>query len=760
MPSSAAHITYLNITGMTCQNCARHATEALNAVPGVDRVRLQLEPGSAEVYWKKNDRADLSKLEAALEKVGFQCSIVTPSEAGKHSKSTSSKLCGWGLNLAIGCPVFVLMMVGEWALEWGAFSLYRGLSFLFATLVLVVAGSRFYRGACQQLKKGRSNMDTLVSIGATSAYLFSIWGWISGRLVHLYFMETVGILTLISIGHWMEAKVSAKASSTLKSLMQLAPQRARRRNADGAFEEIDVADLHQGDLVEIRPGDQTPTDGQIVEGRSSLDESMLTGESMPVEKGAGNTVYGATQNGHGRLIVRVIGVGEDTALARIIQVVEHAQNSRASIQRLGDKVSSVFVPVVVLLALVTLFGWFFWPAGMQDISALFQPFLWTGHTTESMVATAVIHSVAVLIVACPCAMGLATPAAIMAGTNAAAARGILIRDGEALEKSGTISSLAFDKTGTLTQGKPQVAAFESFDESVGLDQMKRMAASLSARSNHPLSRAIANTGLIEGNTEFTWSDWAEHSGLGIQALLPSESASPQDDLVRLGSLKWLKDQGIELGASDAFQKQWMEQGATVIGISINQNLMALVALKDLIKPKALKVLERLRSKGWAIHMVTGDHQRTALAIANELGIVESHIHAEVKPEQKATIIQDLQAKGERVAFIGDGINDAPALEQADLGIAVSRASDIAREASDMILLKADIDAVPEALNLAKSTLRTIKQNLFWAFFYNAAAIPLAMFGFMSPLLCAAAMGFSDVLVIGNSLRLRWLKNNP
>ena len=757
MSFNATNVTQISISGMTCQNCARHATEALNAVPGVERVRLQLEPGSAEVLWTTDQASDISKLEKALEDVGFQCAQIAPAKFHEGTESGKSRFSGWGLNLFLGGPVLILMMLGEWGMELGTSSNYRTFSFLFASFILFVAGGRFYRGAWQQLKKGRSNMDTLVSIGASSAYLFSVWGWISGKMVHLYFMETVGILTLISLGHWMEAKVSAKASSTLKSLMRLAPQRARRQQANGAFEEIDVSELHKGDLMEIRPGDQIPADGNIVEGKSSVDESMLTGESMPVDKSAGNKVYGATQNGQGRLLVRVVGLGGDTALARIIQVVEHAQNSRANIQRIGDKVSSVFVPVVVMLALITLLGWFFWPSGMQHISELIQPLLWSAHATESVLAAAVLHSVSVLIVACPCAMGLATPAAIMAGTNAAAARGILIRDGEALEKSGTITCLAFDKTGTLTQGKPEVAAFESFNDSIDTDHLKKMMASLSATSNHPLSRAIASMEWAEGGADIDWNDWSEHSGSGIQASRPNDDESAQDDLVRLGSLNWLKDHGVAFGASDVFQKQWMEQGATVVGFSVNQNLMALLALKDVIKPGACKVLERLRSKGWAIQMVTGDHQRTASAIASELGIEDSHIHAEVKPEQKATIIRDLQDRGERVAFIGDGINDAPALEQADLGIAVSRASDIAREASDMVLLKADIDAVPGALNLAKSTLRTIKQNLFWAFFYNAAAIPLAMFGFMTPLLCAAAMGFSDVLVIGNSLRLRWLK---
>ena len=740
---------------MTCQNCARHATEALEAVQGVQRVRLQLEPGSAEIVWQPGQEVLDSMLAEALDKVGFGCKVLSSSEAEHGFKSASTRFTGWGFNLLLGGPVFLFMMMGEWGFELGTSSTYRTLSFALASLVLFLSGSRFYRGAWQQIKKGRSNMDTLVSIGATSAYLFSIWGWITGKLTHLYFMETVGILTLISLGHWMEAKVSAKASSTLKSLMQLAPQRARRRHADGAFEEIDVSELRKGDLVEIRPGDQIPTDGLVQEVKSSIDESMLTGESMPVDKITGNTVYGATHNGQGRLLVRVIGLGEDTALARIIQVVERAQNSRANIQRLGDQVSSVFVPVVVFLALGAFLGWFIWPEGMGSIAETMQPFLWPTHLTESVLAAAVLHSVAVLIVACPCAMGLATPAAIMAGTNAAAARGILIRDGEALEKSGTITTLAFDKTGTLTRGKPEVAAFEAFTEKQGTDPLKTLAASLAAKSSHPLSRAIAALRPVQEVSHISWRGWTEYAGSGIEAMHPKEHDPAESSIIRLGSLGWLKEQGVDLSASNSFQNLWMEQGATVVGLSSEDSLLALIALKDLLKPKASEVVNRLRKEGWEIHMITGDNLRTAKAIASELGIESSKIHAEVKPEQKSSIIRDLQENGACVAYIGDGINDAPALEQADLGIAVSRASDIAREASDMMLLKADIDAIPEALHMAKATLRTIKQNLFWAFFYNAAAIPLAMFGFMSPLLCAAAMGFSDVLVIGNSLRLRF-----
>ncbi len=745
---------------MTCQNCARHASEALSKVPGVERVRLQLEPGSAEVFWKPGYQSvEFLPLKKALEEVGFECSANASPKVQGETKSSQKLFSGWGFNLLVGLPVFILMMIAEWGFESATSTTYRTIAFLSATVVLAIAGSRFYRGAWQQFKKGRSNMDTLVSLGATSAYLFSVWGWATDRLVHLYFMETVGILTLISLGHWMEAKISAKASSTLKSLMELAPQRARRRDERGGFEEVNISELRVGDWVEIRPGDQVPTDGVIVEGTSALDESMLTGESMPVEKVVGNPIYGATQNGQGRLVVRVTGLGEETALAKIIQVVERAQNSRANIQRLGDQVSSVFVPAVVMLALAALFGWLLWPAGMQNITELMRPFLWTNHMAESVLATAVIHSVAVLIVACPCAMGLATPAAIMAGTNAAASRGILIRDGQALEKSGHITTLVFDKTGTLTQGKPEVASIKIFDDQMEQNAFNRMIASLASRSNHPLSRAIARSKPDGQADSFKWESWTEKAGFGIQARLSKGMNSIDGSEIRLGSLSWLKDRGVEFVSTEEFQNHWMEQGATVVGIAADQQLLGLIALKDVLKRNALEVLQRIQGSGWGVHMITGDHKQTATAIARELALDARSIHAEVKPDQKAAIIQNMQAKGDRVAYIGDGINDAPALEQADLGIAVTRASDIAREASDMILLKADIDAIPEALNMARATLRTIKQNLFWAFFYNAAAIPLAMFGFMSPLLCAAAMGFSDVLVIGNSLRLRLIKKS-
>ena len=754
--SGESSITHrLSISGMTCQNCARHATEALQNIAGVQRVRLQLDPGSADVVWETGTEANTRLLLDALDQVGFKGALIESGDTSDSPSKPAGFWSGWGVNLAIGIPSFVVMMVGDWGLDLGTNTTYRAFSLIIATVVLVISGSRFFRGAWQQIKRGQSNMDTLVSLGASAAFLFSLWGWWTGQMAHLYFMETVGILTLISLGHWMEARASRKAAGALQSLMQLAPQRARVKLADGRVQDVDVASLRAGDRVEIRPGDQVPTDGVVCEGGSSVNESMLTGESMPVDKSDGDKVYAATLNGRGNMLVRVTGVGEDTALARIIQVVERAQSSRASIQRLGDQVSSIFVPIVILMALTTLFGWLLWPGGMRTVAESLQPYLWTPHVFPSVLAAAVVHGVAVLIVACPCAMGLATPAAIMAGTNAAAARGILIRDGAALEKSGNITALAFDKTGTLTKGKPGLVDFEVFTESLTEEAFQSLAVSLAEKSTHPLSCAIAHQWGSPDLKPVFLENWSELSGAGVQAFVAEAEKKDNSSCYRLGSLKWLEQSGVQLATGDAFRENWMSKGATVVGMAKGNEILGLITLRDTLKQKSAEVIASLQDNGWQIHLITGDHRRAGESIAKELGLSQEFLHAEVKPEDKAAIIRTLQDKGERVAFVGDGINDAPALEQADLGIAVSRASDIAREAADIVLLNADIEAIPEALGMARATLRTIKQNLFWAFFYNAAAIPLAMFGFMNPLLCAAAMGFSDVLVIGNALRLRW-----
>jgi Cu+-exporting ATPase len=561
-------------------------------------------------------------------------------------------------------------------------------------------------------------------------------------------MEAAAIISLISLGHWVEARVSDKAGGALKSLLNLAPQTARRIQsavvvenqkfdlcsfkhiAASAEKEIEtaIAELKINDRIALRPGDRVPVDGVVLEGESAVDEAMITGESIPADKKSGSELFAGTVNLNGRLVMRVTATGEATALAHIIAAVQRAQTSRADIQRLGDRISNYFVPAIICIALSAGIFWFI----------------------HSGAEKAFVIAAGILIVACPCAMGLATPAAIMAAANAAARRGILIRDGVALEKAGKITAVIFDKTGTLTIGKPEVA--EIFEARSQRSEVRSLVAALARNSTHPISQAIAKI----STEKIELKEWKEIRGCGLEA--KSEIRNPKSEIIRLGSLRWLRECGANLAASENFMAEWSAQGATIIGLAAEKELLGLFAVRDAVKANAAKVIQQLQRQGLKTILVTGDNALTAASIAKQVGIAPENVFAEVRPEQKAEFVKKLQARGERVAFVGDGINDAPALTQADLGIAVSRASDIAREAADIILLKSEIEAVPEALGLARATLRTIKQNLFWAFFYNALGVPLAAMGIISPIFCAAAMGVSDLVVIGNALRLlRWKK---
>jgi P-type Cu+ transporter len=746
MPSSN-----FRISGMNCQGCVRQATEAIRALPEVESVVVSLEEASARVCWKPALPVTDKAVIQAIEKAGFSASVI-PHSTLPASRSAWSPLEGWRFNVVFGSVALAVLMIGEWGFGLGMEHWFHWLAFALALPVQLICGARFYRGAWMQLRRGQSNMDTLVALGSTTAFAFSAWGLFSAWHGHLYFMEAVGIITLISTGHWLESLAGARAADALRALLNLSPQTARKLANDGSESELPVSELRAGDRVSLRPGDRVPVDGEVVEGASAVDESMLTGESLPVDKLPGAKLYAGTVNADGRLLMRVTATGEATALAQIIAVVQRAQSSRASIQKLGDQVSSVFVPVVVVLAIGTALWWglaFDTASGVAQSLALY---LWPAMIPQTALAAAFIQAAAVLIVACPCAMGLATPAAIMAGTNAAARRGILIRDGEALEKCGNITTVVFDKTGTLTKGKLTVAAFRP-GEGIDENEARQLAVALAEPSNHPLSRAVAALGGHRTSSELSGGhrpplqDWRELCGQGLEAVQASATVS-------FGSLNWLAECGVNLSATSGFVGEWTGRGATVLGLARDKQLLALLALQDTLKPGASGVVEQLRAAGLKTILLTGDHRATAEAIASQAGIPKENVLAEVRPEQKAEIVKMLQARGERVAFVGDGINDAPALEQADLGIAVAKASDVAREAADIILLKSDIHAIPEALGIAKATLRTIKQNLFWAFFYNAAAVPLAALGFINPLLCAAAMGLSDLVVIGNALRLR------
>ena len=789
MESHQTIATELLVKGMTCQNCARHVTEAIQSVPGVRSASVLLEAGRATVRWNPGAAQNVPAVIEAVKKAGYEAKEIQ----ADTSACCETKRASWQPNLWLGVTVTVALMAGEWVFGLGMARWFQWFSFALAGAVQIFAGAKFYRGAWNQFKIGGSNMDTLVALGSTTAFGYSAWALLSGSGGEVYFMEAAAIITLISLGHWLEARVSMRASGALEKLLNLAPQTARRisQSEIGNLKseiEVPVSELKIGDFVALRPGDRVPVDGTVIEGDSAVDEAMLTGESVPVDKKTGSELFTGTVNLNGRLIMRVTATGESTALAHIIAAVQRAQTSRTDIQRLGDRVSNVFVPVVVAIAIAAAFWWGLAPESARSVHGWLAPFLWPAHLPASALAAAFIIAAAILIVACPCAMGLATPAAIMAGANTAARRGILIRDGVALEKAGKITAVIFDKTGTLTAGKPQTVEWQKIPSSAGVSPASgekqneaggtpvlRLAASLARHSTHPISQAIAklesedetprrpnskeNFRDSQSSSLRETNNWKEIRGCGVEAQTQNDKskiANRKSQMARLGSLRWLKESGVDLAAGGKFIAEWSGQGATIVGLASEKTLLGLFAVRDTLKPNAAKVVEQLRRQGLKTFLVTGDNSLTAASIAKQVSIEGKNVFAEVRPEQKAEFVKKLQAQGERVAFVGDGINDAPALEQADLGIAVSRASDLAREAADIVLLNSEIEAVPEALGLARATLLTIKQNLFWAFFYNALGVPLAALGFISPIFCAVAMGASDLIVIGNALRLlRW-----
>ncbi len=742
---SSPTTTELRVSGMTCNNCARKVTEAAQKIPGVHSVSVSVAAERASIRWISAEAKNLAAVLAAISQAGFAAKAMPAVADG-------SKQSRWQWNLILGLAVTALLMIGEWIFHLAMAPWFQWLAFALAGVVQVFCGAQFYRGAWRQIKVGQSNMDALVALGSSTAFGYSVWALLSGHGGHVYFMEAAAIISLISFGHWLEARVSDQASGALKSLLNLAPPTARRIQSASPVQpesfdlrsfrpvtvaetkevEVPVSELKISDRIALRPGDRVPVDGLVLEGESAVDEAMLTGESIPADKKSGSKLFAGTVNLNGRLVLRVTATGESTALAHIIAAVQRAQTSRANIQRLGDRISNVFVPIVVAIALAAGIFWF----------------------VHSGAEKAFVIAAGILIVACPCAMGLATPAAIMASANAAARRGFLIRDGIALEKAGKITSVIFDKTGTLTEGRPKVVANKTFPIQMSAElksyKIEELASSLSSLSSHPLSKSVAEISTMR----LPLTGFNELSGRGVVAMLEA------GHLLQLGSLRWLLEEKVELEATTTFADEWMTKGASVLGFAVDNRLVAVFALQDTLKPTTAKALEHLGydylTDGYRIYLLSGDSSRTVHAIAAKLDIPHSRVFAEVRPEQKAEFVKRLQARGERVAFVGDGINDAPALTQADLGIAVSRASDIAREAADVILLKSEIEAVPEALGLARATLRTIKQNLFWAFFYNALGVPLAAMGFISPVFCAAAMGVSDLIVIGNALRLlRW-----
>ena len=586
---SSSVTTKLRVTGMTCNNCARHVTEAIQTVTDVRSASVSLENKSATVRWNSSAAKNVPAILTAVHQAGYAAKEISVADGPRQKH--------WQWNLIVGLAVTAALMIGEWIFGLATKPWFQWLSFALAGIVQIFCGAPFYRGTWRQLKVGSSNMDTLVALGSTTAFGYSAWALFRGAGGNVYFMEAAAIISLISAGHWLEARVSDQASGALKSLLNLAPQTARRvqspkskaqspasqplnlktlsfskaesgkRKAE-IEEEVPVAKLKIGDRIALRPGDRVPTDGIVVEGESAVDEAMLTGESIPADKKSGGELFAGTVNLNGRLVLRVTATGEATALAHIIAAVQRAQTSRADIQRLADRISNVFVPAIICIALT---------AGI----------FWAIHSGAEK---AFVIAAGVLIVACPCAMGLATPAAIMASANAAARRGILIRDGIALEKAGKITAVIFDKTGTLTMGRPEVAAHKDCRLPIADCRLEKLAATLATNSTHPISGAIARI----SSERISISDWREIRGSGVEA---KSAIGNRQSAIRLGSLRWLRESGADLAGGQKFISEWSQQGATIVGLASENTLLGLFAVRDAVKINAAEVVEQLQSQG-------------------------------------------------------------------------------------------------------------------------------------------------------------------
>jgi P-type Cu+ transporter len=762
MVSKSQQIT-LPITGMTCAACVRNVERALKKAPGVVDATVNLATERARVEYAAGavERADLVR---AVEAVGYGVldlsAAAQPEDAERAAREAEivrqSRLVLIGAAFTI--PLFILsmardlymasfagmdmaemMLSGEMegpnaALNW---LLWGGMPFVFALLatpVQIILGRQYVVGAWKALRNGSPNMDTLIALGSGAAYVYSLVvlvGILTGTSAiigdHVYFETAAVILTLITLGKLLEARAKGRASEAIKRLMGLAPRTATLLRDDREIV-IAIDDLMPGDLLVVKPGERIPTDGEVTDGQSSVDESMLTGESLPVGKRAGDSVIGATINKQGRLIVKTTHVGAQTALAQIIRLVDQAQSSKAPIQRLADQISGIFVPIVLVLALLTFIGWIV-IGGANPVTAL-------------------VYAIAVLVIACPCALGLATPTAIMVGTGRGAEMGVLFKNSEALENAHRLQVIALDKTGTITRGEPSVTAIYVVD---GWDEsgLLWLAASVERASEHPLAAAVVASAEARGVALTQPSDFHAESGRGVRGVVDGKA-------VLVGSPKWIMDAvGTGRALSADIDKQIDDlqgRGQTAIVVAVDDRIAGVIGIADTVKDTSKAAVAALRAAGLEVVMITGDNMRTAEAIAREVGITRTL--AEVLPQGKAAAVKSLQDEGKRAAMVGDGINDAPALAQADVGIAIGTGTDIAIEASDVTLVSGDLRGAARAVALSKATMRTIRQNLFWALIYNVVLIPVAMLGLLVPMLAAAAMAFSSVFVVSNSLRLR------
>ena len=737
------------IEGMSCASCAMTVENAVSKIPGVDKASVNLATEIMTV--EANDSVTPEDIAKVVDGVGYGARPRGKSveeELEEKNEKKEAHLREMKRNLTISAiftvPLLFIAMADMVGIPMPAFlsPMQSPVSYALIQLALVLpilwVGRRFFVDGFKALSKGHPNMDSLVALGTSAAFLYSLYGTyhvLEGHAhfaMNLYYESAGVILTLITLGKYFEDVSKGKTSMAIQTLVGLAPKMATVLR-DGQEVEVPVEEVQVGDLIRVKPGEKVPVDGVVTEGNSTVDESMLTGESIPVSKSVGDEVIGASLNKTGSFILKATKIGKDTALSQIIQLVEQAQGSKAPIAKLADKVSGVFVPIVIVLALVSGLAWYF----LGQESWVF----------------ALTITISVLVIACPCALGLATPTAIMVGTGKGAENGILLKSGEALEEANHVNMVVFDKTGTITNGTPVVTDVVTADNT-DADALVRLAASLEVASEHPLGEAIVAKAKEQGAAFDEVTNFEAIPGFGIKGHVG-------ETLVFLGNEKWMRENGLVDEAMNEKANRFAEQGKTPLYIGYNDAVQGLIVVADTVKESSARAIQTLHEMGIQVAMMTGDHERTAQAIAAEVGI--DRVFSEVLPQDKANYVSKLQEEGYIVAMVGDGINDAPALAQAQVGIAIGTGTDVAIESADAVLMKSDLMDVPAMLKLSRATIRNIKENLFWAFAYNVIGIPFAMgvlhlFGgpLLNPMIAGAAMSFSSVSVVLNALRLkRW-----
>ena len=705
----------LRVEGMTCASCVARVEKALRRVPGVVDASVNLATETATVV---ATQPVTEAAIAAIRKAGYEAAV----RASREPPVSSSDAWEVGIAAALSLPLVLPMFASLFGAHW---MLPAWLQLVLATPVQFVIGARFYVAAFKALRARAGNMDLLVALGTSAAYFLSVWlAFASRGEAHLYFEASAVVITLVRLGKFLEARAKRRATQAIRALSELRPERARVLR-DGLEADVAIESISMGDVVVVRPGERIAVDGEVTEGESHVDESLVTGESLPVVKAPGSRVTGGSMNSDGRLIVRTLAVGAETTLARIIRCVESAQAAKAPVQRLVDRVSEIFVPIIVAIALVTLVAW-----GVAGGD-------WT---------VATLNAVAVLVIACPCALGLATPAAIMAGTGVAASHGILIKDAEALEIAHRVRVVALDKTGTITEGKPTLADISATD--ISSHDALRIAAALQSGSEHPLARAVLDRARAESMAIPSASSVRAVPGRGVEGGVEGRRYA-------LASERWTQEltgdtpRGLSpesVPGPGARTRSWL------VALDGKPAAIARLEFGDRVKEGARALVEELHAKGIRVVLVSGDNRAAAEAVASEIGIDE--VHAEVLPEDKASVVAKLRAPGAPVAMVGDGINDAPALAAADVGIAMGSGTDVAMHTAGITLMRGDPRLVADALEISRRTYAKIRQNLFWAFVYNVVGVPLAALGWLDPVIAGAAMAFSSVSVVTNALLLR------